>query len=78
MLLIGKKKEIEKCFCGDYLVQMQSTDEVRILGIAIIEPLVQVGLNFQTLMLYPLIHHRLTKVFELIQDVEEILTDIGK
>jgi hypothetical protein len=38
VLLIGKKKEIEKCFCGDYLVQMQSTDEVRILGIAIIEP----------------------------------------
>jgi hypothetical protein len=40
--------------------------------------LVQVGLDFQTLMFYPHIHHQLTKVFELIQNVEDILTNIGK
>ncbi len=32
------KKKIEKCFCGDYLVQMQSNDEIKILRITIIEP----------------------------------------
>lgn len=40
--------------------------------------LIQVGLDFQTLMFYPLIHNQVSKVFELIQNVEDVLTNIGK
>lgn len=73
-----KEKKIEKCFWGDYFVKMQSNDEVRILAIAIIEPFNTSWVKLPNSNVLPTGSPSISKVFELIQNVEDILTNIGK
>jgi len=57
---------------------MQSNDEVRILAIAIIEPFNTSWVKLPNSNVLPTGSPSISKVFELIQNVEDILTNIGK